>query len=235
MFEGRKVSLVMPAYNEEKSVGKVVADNKALKIFDEIIVVDNNSTDGTSGRARRAGAKVVREERQGYGFSIRRGLAEAKGDIIVITEADDTFEARDAFKLLNYMRDADLVLGSRTNYELVKPGAKMGWFLKWGNFCIAKLIQLLWVGKVRLTDVGCTFRAISRPGLRRIIKNLEVGGSSFSPEMIVECLKSGMKVVEIPVWYKARIGESKITSTSWKSLVLGIEMILLILKERFAS
>lgn len=234
MFEGKKVSLVMPAYNEEKSVGKVVRDNRALGIFDEIIVVDNNSADGSAEAARRAGARVVREARQGYGFAIRRGLSEAKGGIIVVTEADDTFEARDVLKLLAYINDADMVLGSRTNGELVKPGAKMGPFLKWGNFCIAKLIQLLWAGKIRLTDVGCTLRAIRRKSLGRIMGSFEVGGSSFSPEMILRCLKLGMRVVEIPVWYKMRIGESKITSTGWKSLILGIEMILLILKERFA-
>ncbi len=233
-FEGKKVSLVMPAYNEEKSVGKVVADNRALKLFDEIIVVDNCSTDRTCERARHAGAKVVREERPGYGFAIRRGLSEARGDIIVITESDDTFEARDAFKLLAYIDDADMVLGSRTNFELVKPGAKMGQFLKWGNFSIAKLIQLLWVGHVRLTDVGCTLRAIRRKSLVRMIGSFEVGGSTFSPEMIVKCLKGGMKVLEIPVWYKARIGDSKITSDFWKSLRLGVEMIALILRERFS-
>lgn len=233
-FEGKKVSLVMPAYNEEKSVGKVVADNRSLKLFDEIIVVDNCSTDRTGERARHAGAKVVREERRGYGFAIRRGLSEAKGDIIVITESDDTFEARDAFKLLAYINDADMVLGSRTNFELVRPGAKMGPFLKWGNFSIAKLIQLLWVGRVRLTDVGCTLRAIRRKSLMRVMGGFGIGGSTFSPEMIVKCLKGGMKVVEIPVWYKARIGDSKITSDFWKSLRLGVEMIVLILRERFS-
>lgn len=234
MFGGKTVSLIMPAYNEETSVGKVVKDNKALGVFDEIIVVDNNSTDGSAEAARKAGAKVVGEGRQGYGFAIRRGLSEARGDIIVITEADDTFEAKDTFKLLSYIMDADLVLGSRTNHELVKPGAKMGPFLKWGNFSIAKLIQLLWAGKIRLTDVGCTFRAIRRASLERMAGSFRVGGSSFSPEMILKCLKSGMKAIEIPVWYKARMGESKITSGFLKSLWLGIEMIFLIIRERLA-
>lgn len=233
MFKGSRVSLVIPAYNEEKSIGKVVSDNRALRLFDEIIVVDNCSTDRTCERAKKAGARVVSEGMQGYGFAIRRGLSESKGDIIVITESDDTFEATDAFKLLAYIDDADLVLGSRTNFELVRPGAKMGPFLKWGNFSIAKLLQLLWLGKIRLTDVGCTFRAIRRKSLNRVMNKFSIGGSSFSPEMIIKCVKSGMKVIEIPVWYKERIGDSKITSNFWKSFTLGLEMIALILREKF--
>ena len=105
----------------------------------------------------------------------------------------------------------------------------MNWFLYWGNLFLAKLIQLKYWGKVRLTDVGCTFRAINRNALKKIINKFKIGGSGFSPEMIIVALKNNVRTVEIPVHYKTRIGQSKITSNFWKSLKVGLNMVKLIL------
>jgi hypothetical protein len=111
----------------------------------------------------------------------------------------------------------------------VEEGAKMGLFLFLGNVFIAKLIQLKYWRKTRLTDVGCTLRAIKRKPLMKIINKFKVGDSHFSPEMIVEALNAGIRTVEIPVRYRTRIGESKITSNKWKSFKLGLKMIALVL------
>jgi len=228
MYLKKKVSVVIPAYNEEKAIKKTVKDFSKPYI-DEIIVVDNNSTDRTAEIAKKTGAKVVKETCQGYGYALRRGMKEAKGDIIILTEGDATFVGGDMEKFLVYIKDVDMVLGTRQTRELKEKGAKMGWFLHWGNIFLAKLIQLRFWGKTRLTDVGCTYRAIRREALDKIINQFKIGSSEFSPEMIIVALKNKIRTVEIPVHYKIRVGESKITSNFWNSLKVGLKMIKLIL------
>jgi len=112
-YKSRRVSVVIPAYNEEKAIAKVV-NSFNLPLVDEIVVVDNNCTDRTAKFARAAGAVVVQEHKQGYGYSCRKALESAKGDIIILTESDNTFDAKDMPKLLAYIDDADMVLGTRT-------------------------------------------------------------------------------------------------------------------------
>ena len=224
-----KISIAIPAYNEEKSIGKVVRDFKKLNVADEIIVIDNNSKDRTSLLAKNAGARVVLETKQGYGFACRRGLEEAKGDIIVLVEADDTFEAKDIYKFLTYLESTDIVLGTRTTLELVSKDAQMDIFLRWGNTFIAKLLQLRFRGNIRLTDVGCTYKAIRKDALDKIIGKVKTGKSDFSPEMIIRALDEKLKVIEVPIHYKKRVGESKITGNRWRAFKLGIRMIWLIL------
>lgn len=121
---------------------------------------------------------------------------------------------------------------TRTSMQLVSKDANIGKFLQWGNLFIAKLLQLFY-GNVRLIDVGCTMRAIRKEVLKKIIKKFKVGGSHFSPEMIIEALKANSKVVEIPLNYRKRVGKGKITSAGkWKAFKVGLKMICLILRKR---
>lgn len=233
MYLKKKVSVVIPAYNEERAIGKTVKDFSKPYV-DEIIVVDNNSTDRTAKLAKKAGAKVILEKKQGYGFAIQRGLREASGDVIIITEADQTFRGNDMKKLLVFIEDADMVVGTRTCMELVSKDANMGLYLRFGNIFIAKALELFY-GDVRLTDVGCTFRAIKRESLKKIVNKFRVGGSHFSPEMVLEALKSGLKVVEVPVNYGKRVGKGKITSAGkWKAFKVGLRMLWLIFSRKFS-
>lgn len=231
MYRGQKVSVVIPAYNEEKGISKVVRDFKK-RYVDEVIVVDNNCVDRTAALAKKAGAKVVKQTKQGYGNAIRKGLEVAKGDLIFITESDSTFYGDDMMSLLKHIDEGDIIVGTRTNRAYVEKGAKMDWFLDWGNRFIAMLVNIEFPGRVWLTDVGCTLRVIKRPALRRIIGKFKVGGSTFSPHMLVVALANGLKVKEYPVRYKARIGESKITSNKVKSFKVGLGMIKIIVLRR---
>src|SRR5216683_2179191 len=133
MWQGQRVSVVFPAYNEEAGIAAAVADFGGVDAVDEIVVVDNNSRDATSAVAEAAGARVVHESSQGYGFALRRGLAEAQGEYVVLAEPDGTFMGKDVLKLLAFADDFDLVLGTRTTRELIWHGANMGWQLRWGN------------------------------------------------------------------------------------------------------
>ena len=232
MYKGKKVSVVMPAYNEEEYIAEAVKEFSSIPEVDEVIVVNNNSTDRTKELAIKAGAIVVDEEKQGYGYACQRALKEASGDLIILVEPDGTFSAHDIEKFLAYSNDFDFVIGSRTSKEMIHEGANMGKFLKWGNWALAKMIEVLFNGP-SLTDVGCTYRLIKRDALEKIKDKFTVGGSHFSPEMMILAIKSRIPMIEIPVNYKERKGSSKITGRKWAAFKLGLRMIKLILSYRF--
>jgi glycosyltransferase involved in cell wall biosynthesis len=231
MYGNKTVSVVFPAYNEEQNIRTAVEDFLLPGIVDEIVVVDNNSRDRTHDEAARSGARVVRETAQGYGHALRRGLREATGDIVIMAEPDGTFLGRDMLKLLVYSEDFDMVCGTRTTRELIWEQANMGWFLRIGNWTVAKMIQLLYDGP-SLTDCGCTLRLTHRAALLRILDDLTVGGSHFLPEMVIFGLRRGLRIVEVPINYRGRIGESKITGNLRGTLRTGFNMIALVLKCR---
>ena len=233
MYGARTVSVVFPAYNEGENIRRAVEDFSLPGVVDEIVVVDNNSSDATAAEAAAARARVVPETRQGYGHALRRGLREASGDLIILAEPDGTFVGRDVLKLLAYSDDFDMVCGTRTTRELIWEQANMGWFLRIGNWAVAKLIQVLYDGP-SLSDCGCTLRLTHRPALARFVDDLTVGGSHFLPEMVILGLKRGLRIIEVPVNYRSRIGESKITGSFKGALRTGVNMIVLALKCRLA-
>jgi glycosyltransferase involved in cell wall biosynthesis len=228
------VSVVFPAYNEEASIAAAVADFGAVEAVDEVLVIDNNSRDGTASRATVAGARVIHESRQGYGHALRRGLAEARGEYVVLAEPDGTFMGKDVLKLLAFADDFDLVLGTRTTRELIWHGANMGWQLRWGNWLVAKLLQVLFDGP-SLSDCGCTLRLIRRSAAERLLPSFTVGGSHFLPEMVCLALLEGLRLVEVPVNYRDRVGTSKITGSMTTAFHVGARMIGLILRYRIFS
>lgn len=232
--DGKRVSIVFPAYNEAANIARAVREFRAVEVVDEVIVVDNNSRDGTGDLAREAGARVIHEGRQGYGNALRRGLREADGEYVVLAEPDGTFVANDVLKLLSYADEFDMVMGTRTTRELIWDQANMGWFLRVGNVAVAKLLQILFDGP-SLSDCGCTLRLIRREPLHKILDGLTVGGSHFLPEMVVLALLRHLRVIEIPVNYRGRVGESKITGSRTTTVKVGARMIGLILNYRLKS
>jgi glycosyltransferase involved in cell wall biosynthesis len=231
MYGTKTVSVVFPAYNEEQYIRAAVEDFFLSGVVDEIVVVDNNSRDRTYDEAARTKARVVKETAQGYGHALRRGLREATGDIVIMAEPDGTFVGRDVLKLLAYSDDFDMVCGTRTTRELIWEQANMGWFLRVGNWAVAKSIQLLYDGP-SLTDCGCTLRLTHRAPLQRIIGDLTVGGSHFLPEMVIRGLRRGLTIIEVPINYRGRVGESKITGNLKGTLRTGFNMIALVLRCR---
>ena len=231
MYGSRTVSVVLPAYNEELYIRPAVEDFFATGVVDEVVVVDNNSRDRTADEARQTRARVVAETAQGYGHALRRGLREATGDLVILAEPDGTFIGRDVLKLLAYAEDFDMVCGTRTTRELVWEQANMGWFLRVGNWSVAKLIQVLYDAP-SLSDCGCTLRLVRRSALARIQDDLTVGGSHFLPQMVIAGLKRGLRIIEVPVNYRGRVGDSKITGTLKGTLRTGTRMIGLIIGSR---
>lgn len=224
----------MPAYNEGVGIAHVIADFRRLPEVDDVIVIDNASTDDTARIARDAGALVVHEGKKGYGNASKMALLSASTDYVVITESDGTFRARDLYKFLSYAPEFDVVFGTRTSKTCIWSGANMGWFLRYGNWAVAKLLEYLHNGPC-LTDVGCTYKLLRRESIRDIADYLTVGGSHFSPELMLVAIRLGLRCVEIPVHYRPRVGISKITGDFYKAFRLGLVMIGLVLMARLRS
>jgi len=234
MWHGRSVSVILPTYNERGSIRQSIEDFFGTGVVDEVLVVNNNAAPGTSEEVAMTRAREIHEPRQGYGNAIRRGFREANGEYLIVSEPDGTFLGRDALKLLAYADDFDVVYGSRTARMFIWRGANMGLFLRWGNWAVAKLMEFLF-NSTNLTDVGCTTRLIRRSALGTIQPYFTIGGSAFGPEMMVLTLLCGLKVIQIPVNYLPRVGESSVTGDVRKALFLGLEMIGLVLRYRVRS
>ena len=241
MFYDHNITVVIPAHNEEETITQVVHDFGAVNCVDRVIVVENNCSDATAELAAEAGATVIQESAPGYGCALRAGMdyATANGaDILILTEADGSFVGKDLWKLAYYLLDANMVLGTRTTKQMVQQGANMDAKLRWGNVSMAKLLELFWFfpHEPRLTDVGCTYRAIWAADWERMRAGTTESGPSFSPEMICEAFRLGLRTVEIPVHYGSRRGgQSKHSDSFGKVCGTAYGMFKTILRKRFRA
>lgn len=233
MWRSQQISVVLPTYNERDSIKSCIEAFEALEVVDEIIVVNNNAVAGTSAQVAATSAREVHEEVQGYGAAIRRGMAEASGDLVVICEPDATFDPADLWKLLPFTVDTDVVLGSRTVQTFIWDGANMGRLLRWGNWFVAKLIEVLFA-TVSLSDVGCTFRVMHSRVVEDLLARARLHDSAFGLEMLMQSVAARHRLVQVPVQYRSRVGTSAVTGDLRTAFRLGLEMILLVLRFRFA-
>ncbi|HEY2833431.1 MAG TPA: glycosyltransferase family 2 protein [Sporichthyaceae bacterium] len=231
MWNGRTLSVVLPTYNEKDSIAATIRDFDALGIVDEILVVNNNAAPGTSEEVARTGAREVHETLQGYGAAIRRGLREVNTDLICLCEPDGTFVAKDLLKLLPFTDECEFVLGSRTVSNFIWDGANMGWFLQWGNWGVAKIVELLY-NTPSLSDVGCTLRVLTKQRAVEIESMSTLHGSAYGLEMMLLGVARRARIVQVPVNYHPRVGRSSVTGDLNKTIRLGLQMVGLVLRTR---
>jgi len=231
-----KVHVGLTAYNDEICIGDAVQEFKNCPCVDKVIVVENNSRDNTYQVALASRAdRVVTEHIPGYGSCCMRALEESAislddDDVIVLCEGDMTFSAHDVKKFLAYLENCDLVLGTRATQELRAAKTQMDWLINPANQVVAKMIQTRFWG-TRLTDVGCTYRAMRVGSYRRLKSHLWVRGNHFSPHMYMEALKLRLRVIEIPVVFQSRAGESKgVGSNKIKAARVALRMLGLLYK-----
>jgi glycosyltransferase involved in cell wall biosynthesis len=203
-----RVSVIIPTRNEGLSLERVLADLPA-SLVSEVLVVDSNSTDGTPEIAVRMGARLIREPRRGYGRACLTGLAHVSSpDIVVFLDGDYSDRPAELPRLLAPITDgrADITLGSR----LAAPRTRgsLPWHAVFGNRLAARLITLLFGQQI--TDLG-PFRA-ARADVIRVLA-LEETTYGWAVEMILKGALHGFRIVEVPVSYYPRIGQSKISGT----------------------
>ena len=179
-----EISLILPTYREKNSIRQVVLDFQKFPQIKEIIVVDNNSEVGTIEQVEDLEVLVINEPLQGYGSAIKTGIKNAQYEYVCIREPDGTFNPNDLNKLISYSSESDFVVGTRTNTILVWSGANMGLFLRWGNWFVAKLTELLF-NTTYLSDVGCTFRIVKRYKAIEIIDQSKSNRSIFGFQMLL--------------------------------------------------
>jgi glycosyltransferase involved in cell wall biosynthesis len=238
VYGEKQVSVVMPAYNEAEGIGDTVREFISHPWVDEVVVVDNNSSDETAQRAIAAGAKVVLEPHQGYGYACRTALANGTGDLIVLTESDNSFYPDDLKILLAYIDHFDMVKGARSNRHLIEEGADWSFLLMFGNWLVAKYMQVLYFGLNALEDinqreVGGTYRVIRREALDSILPYLSEGQSAFLPDMTTIAIRKRLKILEVPIRYRRRLGTSKITGNRIRAMLLALRMGIIISRNRF--
>lgn len=221
MHETPVVSVIMPSLNEEATIATCI--NKVKSIFEENdisgeIIIADNSTDNTPTIAKDLGADVVTPNKMGYGNAYLEGLSRAKGDYIVIADADGTYDFFDIPKFLDPLMGgmADLVIGSRLKGEIKKDA--MPWLHQHiGNPLLTGILNFLF--KVGISDAHCGMRAFTKKALDKM--NLRSGGMEFASEMVIEAAKKNLKIREVPITYYSRDNApSKLNSFSdgWRHI-----------------
>ena len=213
------VSVVIPCLNEEANIeGCVTAALEALRsagIAGEVIVADNASEDRSAELAARAGARVVREPRRGYGSAYLAGFAAARGRYIVMGDADLTYDFNEIPRFIEKLEDgAELVMGDRM--DNIQPGA-MPWLHRYvGNPVLTGVLNFFFRTGVR--DAHCGMRAVRRDVLPRL--DLRTTGMEFASEMVIRAAKENLDIREFPIEYHRRGGESKLSSfrDGWRHL-----------------
>lgn len=227
----KHIAVIIPAFNEENAVGKVVAEIPTDWV-NEIIVCDNNSKDATRKSAEQAGAIVVDEKRQGYGFACLKGMSYLKEnnivpDIVVFIDADYSDYPEQLLEVVAPIIDgtADLVIGSRALGA--KQRSSMTPQQIFGNWLATKLIK--WFYGVKFTDLG-PFRAVTYVALLKLEMQDQTYG--WTVEMQVKAAKQKLRCTEVPVDYKVRIGKSKVSGTIKGTIMAGYKIITTIFKYR---
>jgi len=225
-----RVSVIIPTHNEVQAIGRVLADLPSALVT-EVIVVDSNSTDGTSDLARSMGAEVIQEPRRGYGRACLTGLANAKNpDVVVFLDGDYSDRPSELPVVLTPILEgrADITLGSRLQDR--RSAAALPWHQVLGNRLAASLIRLLY--GLQISDLG-PFRAARAEVLSALA--LEQTTYGWAVEMILKGALAGFRVVEVRVSYHPRIGKSKISGTLKGTMGAGWFILSLIVRYYFGS
>ncbi len=219
MREDRRISVIIPAQDEEGAIAKVIAAVPSW--VDDIVVADNASADQTAECARAAGAQVVRETEPGYGAACLAGIA-ALGptDVVVFVDGDHSDYPEDMASLVDPILAgrADLVIGSRALGE--REAGSMTPPQLFGNWLATRLIRLVW--GVRYTDLG-PFRAVAAEQLDRLGMVDRTYG--WTVEMQIKAIEKCLRVLEVPVRYRRRIGVSKISGTVRGTVMAGVKIL----------
>jgi glycosyltransferase involved in cell wall biosynthesis len=222
MYRNRTVSAVIPCYNEEDGIRVVIG--RMPKFVDEIVVVDNNSTDRTGEAARSLGARVLLETRKGYGRAYKTGIPAARSELIVTLDGDGSYPPEEIAPLLDHLIDKKLDIVSASRFPLRQRGS-MQFMNRFGNWVLTAATFILYLRRIRDSQSGMwAFTSAVYPKLAPVSD-----GMPFSEELKIEAmLAKGVRFGEYHIDYHERIGEVKLNM--WKD---GLQNLLFIVRRRF--
>jgi glycosyltransferase involved in cell wall biosynthesis len=231
MLSNNTITVIIPALNEEQTLPHVLNDIPK-NLVDEVVIVDNGSTDNTASVARESGATLLFESRKGYGFPCMKAveyLKAGKTDIVVFVDGNYSDHPDEIHKLVEPIAsgDYDLVCGSRIMGKIEEGALRVP--VRFGNFFATSLIRLFYGFKY--TDVG-PFRAVRFDKLLSLDMSDNLG---WTVEMQAKAIKAGLKIQEVPVSYRAGTGKSKLTGNIKGIVVVGYRIIRAIVKNMFYS
>jgi glycosyltransferase involved in cell wall biosynthesis len=230
-IETNFVTVVLTAYNDEGSIKAAVLDFQSHPLVKRVIVISNNSIDNTLNWANEVGAITYNEEAQGYGACVYRALSEGikfnDTALTILCEGDMTFSAYDIDKFLAYISHADIVNGTRIVEQLRDKDTQLSTFMFYGNFFVAKLLEIKHLGNATFTDVGTTYKLCRNDALKTLLPKLDnTINLEFNPYFLDRALENGFKVIECPITFHKRIGQSKGGNINdMVALRLGLRMI----------
>jgi NDP-sugar pyrophosphorylase family protein len=232
-FQENRVSLLIHSEGVEETIDVTINRYRKNSNIDEIFVVlpERNTN---KDKILAAGARIVLcpPDIELYGEMITHGIDQTPGDIVILAEASYSFPEHDINKLLEYMKDADMVIGTRTTRQLIEQGSDLTALVRLANVFLAKFMEFLWWRReVRLTDVGCTFRAIWKSSYADIRSRLHGKGPELLSEMIIETLNDRKRIIEIPVHYFNR---SEALNKRYRNRKTFLNILLMISRKKIA-
>lgn len=232
-FGSRAVTLLIYSEGEEKNIAFALNRYKEIDAVDAIyVILPHKNTISKTIKACDVSAVICPPDKKLYGEKIKFALEQVPGDILIITEASYSFPGRDIDKLLVYLTEADMVIGTRTTRQLIEQGSEMQGIVRVANILLAKFIEVLWWRyDSRFTDVGCTFRAIWKSTFDKIKDHLTAEGPEFSAEMMIEVLGSKGRIIEVPVNYFNRSVAMYVKYRNFKTF---LRLFLLIIRKRIS-
>ncbi|MHB1390911.1 MAG: sugar phosphate nucleotidyltransferase [Thermoleophilia bacterium] len=229
------VSVVIQSVGVEEGLPRLTAEFDALSRVSEVLVtvpagIDEPDWLAALSKTRWLQAPAGVSE---YGSIIAYGLDQSQGDILVVVEGFYSFYPADLPKLLAYLADADLVLGTRTTRQLIQQGSRMRGRVRLTHMFLAKLIELLWIGhRIRLTDVGCTYRALWRQSYLDIRSRLKSSGPEYVLEMDIETLRSRKRLIEVPVSF---LNTNEVLAEKYQHIGVFFGMLRTIISKRLSD
>ncbi len=222
MYKGQKITVISPCLNEEQGIEQVL--RRMPEFVDEVIIVDNGSTDRTSEVARSFGAKVIREDVRGYGRSYKTGFASATGDLIITLDGDHSYPPDAISYLLEAFLHLEVDFLNASRFP-VRDKRAMSFKHKFGNLVLSLAMSVLYFRWVRDSQSGMwVFRRSILKGM-----NLTSNGMAFSEEIKIEALKTRVRFAEISIQYSSRLGEIKLNP--WRD---GFQNLWFLVKKRFS-
>ena len=235
-FGERLKSLIYILDEESDAAVQPVAEFAAQPEIDEVLVVARGEFPGLAAVMHHAKVRAVFSGAPDTppGDLVRLGMDSAIGAVLVLSYSDDTFVPSDVAKLLVYLRDADMVVGTRTTRQMIEQSANMRGLIRTVHVLLAKLVELLWWRfEVRFTDICCVYRALWRSTYETVRGNLTSSGVEIFPELVIEVLRARKRIIEVPVNYYNRDWESPYVRSPYQRPDTLWRILRMILRKRF--